>query len=184
MAIPTAGNAGGALAAYSARAGLDAWVFMPADTPIVNQAEASLYGARAYLDRRADRRLRRRGPGRNRGSMGWLDVSTLKEPYRIEGKKTMGLEVAEQFGWELPDVILYPTGGGTGLIGMWKAFGELGRAGLARVSDPAPDDLMPGRGLRAHQHRLGQWRAVRGAVPERHHRPPAASGYRSRWATS
>ena len=128
LAIPTAGNAGGALAAYSARAGLDAWVFMPADTPIVNQAEAGLYGARAYL---IDGLIDDCGAVVRDGtdSMGWLDVSTLKEPYRIEGKKTMGLEIAEQFGWELPDVILYPTGGGTGLIGMWKAFGELGQLG-------------------------------------------------------
>jgi threonine synthase len=124
LAIPTAGNAGGALAAYAARAGLEAFVFMPADTPVVNQYEAAYHGARAFLveglitDCGA---IVREGTPR----MGWFDVSTLKEPYRIEGKKTMGLELAEQLGWTLPDVILYPTGGGTGLIGMWKAFGEL-----------------------------------------------------------
>jgi threonine synthase len=128
LAIPTAGNAGGALAAYSARAGLEAWVFMPADTPIVNQVEAVLYGARAYL---VDGLIDDCGAIVRDGTapMGWYDVSTLKEPYRIEGKKTMGLELAEQFGWELPDVVLYPTGGGTGLIGMWKAFAELAELG-------------------------------------------------------
>ena len=124
LAIPTAGNAGGALAAYAARAGMEAWVFMPRDTPVVNQLEASLYGARAYL---VDGLITDCGGVVRAGTphMGWFDVSTLKEPYRLEGKKTMGLELAEQLGWRLPDVILYPTGGGTGLIGMWKAFQEL-----------------------------------------------------------
>jgi threonine synthase len=128
LAIPTAGNAGGALAAYAARAGMEAWVFMPKDTPIVNQLEASLYGAKAYL---VDGLITDCGGIVRSGTeqMGWFDVSTLKEPYRIEGKKTMGLELAEQLGWELPDVILYPTGGGTGLIGMWKAFHELSQLG-------------------------------------------------------
>jgi threonine synthase len=124
LAIPTAGNAGGALAAYAARAGMEAWIFMPADTPEVNQAEAAYYGAKAFL---VDGLITDCGAVVREGTptMGWWDVSTLKEPYRIEGKKTMGLELAEQFDWELPDVILYPTGGGTGLIGMWKAFAEL-----------------------------------------------------------
>jgi len=124
LAIPTAGNAGGALAAYAARAGMEAFVFMPADTPLVNRREAALYGARAFL---VDGLITDCGAIVREGAehLGWFDVSTLKEPYRIEGKKTMGLELAEQLGWELPDVILYPTGGGTGLIGMWKAFGEL-----------------------------------------------------------
>lgn len=128
LAIPTAGNAGGAMAAYAARVGIDAYVFMPSDTPVVNQAEAAFYGARAFL---IDGLINDCGAIVRDGtqSMGWFDVSTLKEPYRIEGKKTMGLELAEQFGWELPDVILYPTGGGTGLIGMWKAFAELAEIG-------------------------------------------------------
>ena len=128
LAIPTAGNAGGALAAYAARAGIPAWVFMPADTPIVNQAEAAAYGAHAYL---VDGVITDCGRIVASGTpqMEWLDVSTLKEPYRLEGKKTMGLELAEQLGWRLPDVILYPTGGGTGLIGMWKAFSELSTLG-------------------------------------------------------
>ncbi|WP_419930275.1 threonine synthase [Candidatus Poriferisocius sp.] len=128
VAIPTAGNAGGALAAYAARVGMEAFVFMPADTPIVNQHEASYYGARAWL---VDGLITDCGAVVREGTaeMGWFDVSTLKEPYRIEGKKTMGLELAEQFDWSLPDVILYPTGGGTGLIGMWKAFAELAEIG-------------------------------------------------------
>jgi threonine synthase len=124
VALPTAGNAGGAAAAYAARAGMECYVFMPADTPTVNQFEAHLYGARAYRVNGLINdcgKIVKAGAGR----MGWFDLSTLKEPYRLEGKKTMGLEVAEQLGWTLPDVILYPTGGGTGLIGMWKAFGEL-----------------------------------------------------------
>lgn len=128
LAIPTAGNAGGALAAYAARAGMEAFVFMPTDTPEVNRGEAALFGARVFLvdglitDCAA---LVRAGTA----PMGWFDVSTLKEPYRLEGKKTMGLELAEQLNWALPDVILYPTGGGTGLVGMAKAFDELEHIG-------------------------------------------------------
>src|SRR5262245_29466120 len=124
LAIPTAGNAGGALAVYGARAGMEVYVFMPDDTPVINQLEAHLAGARVFLVNGLITdcgRLVREGTER----MGWFDMSTLKEPYRLEGKKTMGLELAEQLGWRLPDVILYPTGGGTGLIGMWKAFQEL-----------------------------------------------------------
>jgi threonine synthase len=124
VAIPSAGNAAGALAAYGARAGLEVFVFMPQDTPEINKKESALAGAHVYLvDGLINDCGRIVGEGKKR--VGWFDVSTLKEPYRIEGKKTMGLEVAEQFHWELPDWILYPTGGGTGLIGMWKAFEEL-----------------------------------------------------------
>jgi len=128
VAIPTAGNAGGALAAYAACASLEAFVFMPDDTPAINQYESALAGAHTFLvnglihDCGA---LVRQG----RERLGWFDLSTLKEPYRIEGKKTMGLELAEQFEWDLPEVIVYPTGGGTGLIGMWKAFDELAQLG-------------------------------------------------------
>ena len=132
LAIPTAGNAGGALAAYAARAGLEAFVLMPADTPVVNRVEAAALGARVFLVDGLIHdcgRLVREG----REAMDWFDCSTLKEPYRIEGKKTMGLELAEQLGWTLPDVILYPTGGGTGLIGMWKAFAELRELGWLRA---------------------------------------------------
>ena len=124
LAAPTAGNAGSALAAYAARADMEAYVFMPADTPMVNRYEAALFGARAYL---VDGLITDCGAIVREGlePMGWFDMSTLREPYRIEGKKTMGLELADQLDWRLPDVILYPTGGGTGLIGMWKGFAEL-----------------------------------------------------------
>ncbi|MFB6271334.1 MAG: threonine synthase [Salinibacter sp.] len=127
VAIPTAGNAGGALAAYAARAGMEAYVFMPADTPPVNQFEVALSGAHAF---RVDGLITDCGALVDAGTepMGWLDISTLQEPYRLEGKKTMGLELFDQFDM-LPDVILYPTGGGTGLIGMWKAFTELAELG-------------------------------------------------------
>lgn len=124
VAVPTAGNAGGALAAYAARAGMEAYVFMPEDTPIINQKECWLAGAKTFLVNGLITDCGRI-VGEGKAIKQWFDVSTLKEPYRIEGKKTMGLELAEQFDWELPDAILYPTGGGTGLIGMWKAFGEL-----------------------------------------------------------
>ena len=124
LVIPTAGNAGGALAAYAARAGLSARVFMPNDTPKANIRESLIAGAEVTLvDGLIDEAARQAGELSK--SEGWFDVSTFKEPYRVEGKKTMGYELAEAFGWELPDVILYPTGGGTGLVGMWKAFAEL-----------------------------------------------------------
>jgi threonine synthase len=133
LAVPTAGNAGGALAAYGARAGMEVFVFMPDDTPRVNQVEAYLAGAHVFLVNGLINdcgRIVREGTP----TMGWFDMSTLKEPYRLEGKKTMGLELAEQFGWKLPGVILYPTGGGTGLIGMWKAFAELTELGWLKSS--------------------------------------------------
>jgi threonine synthase len=128
LAIPTAGNAGGALAAYAARAGMEVFVFMPADTPFINQMEAHLAGAKVFL---VDGLITDCGRLVREGTpvVNWFDMSTLKEPYRLEGKKTMGLEIAEQLGWRLPDAILYPTGGGTGLIGMWKAFAELRQMG-------------------------------------------------------
>lgn len=124
VAIPTAGNAGGAMAAYAARAGLEAFVFMPEDTPEINQFECAIAGAKVFL---VNGLIDDCGRIVSAGSekMGWLSLATLKEPYRLEGKKSMGLELAEQSDWRLPDVILYPTGGGTGLIGMWKAFHEL-----------------------------------------------------------
>lgn len=136
VALPTAGNAGGAAAAYAARAGMECFVFMPADTPVVNQFEAHLYGAKAF---RVNGLINDCGKIVKDGTerMGWFDLSTLKEPYRLEGKKTMGLEIAEQMNWFLPDVIFYPTGGGTGLIGMWKAFAELKELGwLASTRTP------------------------------------------------
>jgi len=123
-AIPSAGNAGGSFAAYAARAGIEAHVFMPRDTPIANQREAQQYGAKLTL---VDGLINDCGRiiAEKKSIEGWFDFSTLKEPYRVEGKKTMGYEIAEQLEWHLPDVIIYPTGGGTGLIGMWKAFAEL-----------------------------------------------------------
>ena len=124
LAVPSAGNAGGALAAYAARAGLEAHVFMPSDTPRANVVECRLLGAHVTL---IDGLITDCGAevARRKDAEGWFDVSTLKEPYRVEGKKTLGYELAEFFEWSLPDVIVYPTGGGTGLIGMWKAFDEM-----------------------------------------------------------
>ncbi|MBI4184803.1 MAG: threonine synthase [Proteobacteria bacterium] len=128
IAMPTAGNAGAALAAYGARAGIECFVFCPEDAPEAALREAALHGARVF---RVDGLINHCGELVARGAarMGWFDFSTLREPYRIEGKKTMGLELAERLGWRLPDAIFYPTGGGTGLIGMWKAFRELAAIG-------------------------------------------------------
>ncbi len=128
LAVPSAGNAAGALAAYAARAGLEAFIFMPNDTPRANVIECEQTGAQVTL---MDGLITDCGAevARRKEAEGWFDVSTLKEPYRIEGKKTMGYELAEQFDWKLPDVIIYPTGGGTGLIGMWKAFDEMEEMG-------------------------------------------------------
>lgn len=124
LAVPSAGNAGGALAAYAARAGLEAHIFMPCDTPRANIIECRQLGAHVTL---IDGLITDCGSeiARRKADEGWFEMSTLKEPYRLEGKKTLGYELAEQLGWRLPDVILYPTGGGTGLIGMWKAFIEM-----------------------------------------------------------
>jgi len=136
IALPTAGNAGAAAAAYAAQAGMETFVFMPEDTPGVNQIETKLYGAKAFLVNGLINdcgRIVREATT----ELNCFDMSTLREPYRIEGKKTMGLELAEQMNWKLPDVILYPTGGGTGLIGMWKAFKELKEIGWLE------NDMMP-----------------------------------------
>ena len=128
LAIPTNGNAGAAMAAYATNAGIKSTVFCPDDTPEINIREIQSLGAETYL---VNGLINDCGKivGEGKEKVGWFDVSTLKEPYRIEGKKTMGLELAEQLNWELPDVIFYPTGGGTGLIGMWKAFLELKELG-------------------------------------------------------
>jgi len=128
LAVPSAGNAGGALAAYAARAGLEAHIFMPRDTPRANIIECRELGARVEL---IDGLITDCGVeiAKRKLAEGWFDMSTLKEPYRVEGKKTLGYELAEQMKWQLPDVILYPTGGGTGLIGMWKAFAEMEELG-------------------------------------------------------
>src|SRR5262245_41918937 len=128
VAIPSAGNSGSSLAAYAAHAGIEAFVFMPRDTPVANQIEVKQYGAELTL---VDGLINDCGRmiAERKTKEGWFDFSTLKEPYRVEGKKTMGYEIAEQLDWNLPDVIIYPTGGGTGLIGMWKAFEEMAELG-------------------------------------------------------
>ncbi len=134
-AAPSAGNAGGALAAYASRAGMEAHIFMPSDTPRANIIECEQTGAFVTL---IDGLITDCGKivAERKEAEGWFDFSTLKEPYRVEGKKTMGYELAEQFGWTLPDVILYPTGGGTGLIGMWKAFDEMEQMGWIDAKRP------------------------------------------------
>lgn len=135
VAIPSAGNAAGAMCAYAAVAGLPAHVFMPADVPQPFQAECRVLGGHVTL---VNGLINDCGVKLREGAAqhGWFDVSTLREPYRIEGKKTMGYELAEQLGWRLPDIIIYPTGGGTGLIGMWKAFDELEQMGLIDAHRP------------------------------------------------
>jgi threonine synthase len=128
VAAPSAGNAGGALAAYAAAAGIEAHIFMPKDVPLANRMECDYYGANVTL---VDGLISDCGRmvAERKDKEGWFDVSTLKEPFRVEGKKTMGYEVAEQLGWKLPDAIIYPTGGGVGMIGMWKAFDEMEQLG-------------------------------------------------------
>ncbi len=135
IAMPTNGNAGAALAAYGARAAIQTVVICPAETPQINVTETAAYGARVYV---ADGQIDECGAlvGKGAAQDLWFDCSTLKEPYRLEGKKVMGFELVEQLGWELPDAIFYPTGGGTGLIGMWKAFDELEAVGLIGSNRP------------------------------------------------
>ena len=180
MAMPTNGNAGAALAAYASRAGIKTTVFCPEDTPEVNVSEIELQGATVY---RVNGLIDDCGKivGEGKTKVGWFDISTLKEPYRIEGKKTMGLELAEQLGWDVPDVIFYPTGGGTGLIGMWKAFAELEAIGFIGKKRPRmvavqAEGCAPI--VRAYRGR----RRARAALRERaHHRlrhPRAAGGRR------
>jgi threonine synthase len=135
LAIPSAGNAGSALAAYAAAAGLDSYIFMPKDVPLANRVECEIYGAHVtFVDGLISDCARMVSEGKEKH--GWFDVSTLKEPFRVEGKKTMGYEVAEQLGWRVPDGIIYPTGGGVGLIGMWKAFDEMEKLGWIKSDRP------------------------------------------------
>jgi threonine synthase len=131
LAVPSAGNAAGALAAYAAAADIEAHIFMPQDVPLANYVEATAYGAHVTL---VDGVISdcARIVGERKQSEGWFDISTLKEPFRVEGKKTMGYELVEQLGWEYPDAVFYPTGGGVGLIGMWKAFDELEQLGWVK----------------------------------------------------
>jgi threonine synthase len=135
LAIPSAGNAGGALAAYAAAAGIECHVFMPKDVPMANQVEGAAYGAHVTL---VDGLISdcARIVGERKAAEGWFDVSTLKEPFRVEGKKTMGYELVEQSGWKYPDAVFYPTGGGVGLIGMWKAFEEMEQLGWVSGKRP------------------------------------------------
>jgi threonine synthase len=135
VAVPSAGNAASAMAAYAAAAGIEAYIFMPRDVPQANYIECKAFGACVTL---VDGLISDCGKivATRKDAEGWFDVSTLKEPYRIEGKKTMGYEVAEQFGWQLPDVIFYPAGGGVGLIGMWKAFDEMETLGWTSSKRP------------------------------------------------
>lgn len=140
LAIPSAGNAGGALAAYAAAAGLEAYIFMPKDVPIANRLECDYFGAHVTL---VDGLISdcARIVAERKEKEGWFDVSTLKEPFRVEGKKTMGYEVAEQLGWKLPQGIIYPTGGGVGMIGMWKAFDEMEQLGW--IGNDGPNKARP-----------------------------------------
>ena len=135
VAVPSAGNAGGAVAAYAAAAGMEAHIFMPKDVPLANQVECIAYGAHMTL---VDGLISdcARIVGERKEKEGWFDLSTLKEPFRVEGKKTMGYELVEQLGWEYPDAVFYPTGGGVGLIGMWKAFQELEDLGWVKGKRP------------------------------------------------
>jgi threonine synthase len=135
LAAPSAGNAGGALAAYAAAAGIEAHIFMPADVPLANQVECLAYGAHLTL---VDGLISdcARIVAERKAAEGWFDISTLKEPFRVEGKKTMGYELVEQLGWQYPDAVFYPTGGGVGLIGMWKAFEEMEQLGWVKGQRP------------------------------------------------
>ena len=166
MAMPTNGNAGAALAAYASHAGIKTTIFCPEDTPEVNVSEIGLQGATVF---RVNGLIDDCGKivGEGKTKVGWFDVSTLKEPYRIEGKKTMGLELAEQFGWSVPDVIFYPTGGGTGLIGMWKAFAELEAIGFIGAKRPrmvAVQAAGCAPMVRAYEQGLGRGRRARAAL--------------------
>src|SRR3984893_2329530 len=140
LAIPSAGNAAGALAAYAAAAGVESYIFMPQDVPIANRIECDYYGAKVTLvDGNISDCARKVAELKKEDTWsteGWFDVSTTKEPYRVEGKKTMGYEVAEQLGWKMPQGIIYPTGGGVGLLGMWKAFEELEQLGFIGSERP------------------------------------------------
>jgi threonine synthase len=135
LAVPSAGNAAGALAAYSAAAGIEAHIFVPRDVPFANYVEAIAYGAKVTLVNGLISDCARMVV-EQKEKEGWFDISTLKEPFRVEGKKTMGYELTEQLGWEYPDAVFYPTGGGVGLIGMWKAFGELEELGWVKGKRP------------------------------------------------
>ena len=163
IAVPSAGNAAGALAAYAAKAGMETAVFMPEGTPLANRLECEIQGARVVLVpgsiKDCARAMRESGSGK-----GWFDVSTLREPYRLEGKKTMAYEVLEQLDWRLPDVMIYPTGGGTGLIGMWKAFDEMEEMGWIGSKRPRMVAVQAAgcapmvRAFQQHKERAEEWK--------------------------
>ena len=183
VAIPSAGNAASALAAYAAAAGIEAHIFMPRDVPQANYIECKAYGAQRHAGGRPDQRLRRSWWPRARPREGWFDVSTLKEPYRIEGKKTMGYEVAEQIDWQLPDAIFYPTGGGVGMIGMWKAFDEMETLGWIG-GGAAEDDRGAGGRLPAGGARVRARTRRAASFGRRAHAWPPGCACPSRWAIS
>ena len=179
LAAPSAGNAASALAAYAAAAGIEAHIFMPRDVPMANYLEGVAYGAHVTLvDGLISDCGRLVAEGAKRE--GWFDVSTLKEPFRVEGKKTMGYELVEQLGWRYPDAVFYPTGGGVGLIGMWKAFEEMEQLGWVTGQRPK-DDRRPGLRLRARRPRLERRRGRLDHVRKRRHlrrRPPRPQALR------
>ena len=166
--MPSAGNAANAMAAYAAAAGLEAKVFMPKDVKVPFIRECELYGADVTL---VDGLITDAGriAAETGRPLGWYDMSTLKEPYRIEGKKTMAYELGEQLGWTFPDWIIYPTGGGTGMVGMWKAFEEMERIGWMAAGQASEDGVGPGRALRADRASVRAGRGAIGAVAERAH---------------
>ncbi len=182
VAIPSAGNAASAMAAYAAAAGIEAHIFMPRDVPQSNYIECKAFGAHVTL---VDGLISDCGRmvAERKDAEGWFDVSTLKEPYRIEGKKTMGYEVAEQLGWTLPDAIFYPAGGGVGLIGMWKAFRRDGSAGLD-FEQAAEDDRGAGGGLPAGGARLRTWRIEEPVLGGRAHRGRRIARAEAAWRRS
>ena len=180
LSVPSAGNAANAMAAYAAAAGITAKVFMPKDVKVPFIRECELYGADVTL---VDGLITDAGriAAETGKPLGWYDVSTLKEPYRIEGKKTMAYELGEQLDWQFPDWIIYPTGGGTGMVGMWKAFEEMEAIGWKAAGTAAEDGLGAGRALRADRARLRAGRRALGDVPQRAHRgrrPARAQGDR------
>ena len=182
VCLPSAGNAGSALAAYAARGGLKAHVFVPQRRRAVFVMETEAYGAEVST---VDGLITDAGKvcAERAREHGWYECATLKEPYRVEGKKTMGYELAEQMGWKLPDAILYPTGGGTGLIGMWKAFQEMETHGLRGPRPPA-DVRGAGGGLRAHREGLRRRARGRADVGERADPRPRPARAQARSATS
>ena len=182
VAIPSAGNAASAMAAYAAAAGIESHIFMPQDVPQSNYIECKAYGAHVTL---VDGLISDCGRivAERRPAEGWFDVSTLKEPYRIEGKKTMGYEVAEQLGWELPDAIFYPTGGGVGMIGMWKAFDEMEATRLDRRKRPKMIAVQA-EGCQPVVRAFEQRRAAQHVLGECRTRSPAGCASPSRWAIS